>query len=52
MDTTNKDIYNRISNNDAQISNIFATISEINNEIKDLKLEDEKITGIVEDNWA
>lgn len=37
--------------NDAQIENIFASISEINNEIKDLKLEDEKITGIVEENW-
>ena len=37
--------------NDAQIENIFASISEINNEIKDLKLEDEKITGVVEENW-
>ena len=51
MDAKNNEIFNRISMNDAQIENIFASISEINNEIKDLKLEDEKITGVVEENW-
>jgi hypothetical protein len=51
MDVKNNEIFNRISMNDAQIENIFASISEINNEIKDLKLEDEKITGVVEENW-
>lgn len=51
METTNYLLFNRIAKNDAEIENIHATIAEINNEIKDLKLEDEKITLKAEDNF-
>ena len=37
--------------NDANIENIFATLAEINQEIKDLKIEDEKLAKNIEENF-
>ncbi len=52
MQVTNDLQFNRISKNDAEIEIIDATIAEIHNEIKDLKVEDEKLKSNIDENFT